>query len=67
MNFRNFEAEEKLFVRRAAVAFILVVICFTILGVNLYRLQVRDHSYYQTRSYQSAMKMVPIAPPRGLS
>jgi len=66
MNFRNFEAEEKLFARRALVAFALVVICFTILGINLYRLQVRDHSYYQTRSNQNDIKMIPIAPTRGL-
>ncbi|MEZ3500691.1 penicillin-binding protein 2 [Pantoea sp. KPR_PJ] len=66
MNFRNFEAEEKLFARRALVAFMLVVICFTILGINLYRLQVRDHSYYQTRSNQNDIKMIPVAPTRGL-
>ncbi|WP_343550823.1 penicillin-binding protein 2 [Pantoea sp.] len=66
MNFRNFEAEEKLFARRAIVAFALVVICFTILGVNLYRLQVDQHSYYQTRSNENDIKMIPIAPTRGL-
>ncbi|HBZ14940.1 penicillin-binding protein 2 [Pantoea sp. NPDC088449] len=66
MNFRNFEAEEKLFARRAIVAFALVVICFTILGVNLYRLQVDEHSYYQTRSNENDIKMIPIAPTRGL-
>ncbi|MEB5972053.1 penicillin-binding protein 2 [Pantoea dispersa] len=66
MNFRNFEAEEKLFVRRALVAFALVVICFTILGINLYRLQVDQHSYYQTRSNENDIKMIPIAPTRGL-
>jgi len=66
MNFRNFEAEEKLFVRRALVAFALVVICFTILGINLYRLQVEQHSYYQTRSNENDIKMIPIAPTRGL-
>ncbi|QGY30541.1 penicillin-binding protein 2 [Pantoea cypripedii] len=66
MNFRNFEAEEKLFIRRAIVAFTLVVICFTILGVNLYRIQVEQHSYYQTRSNENDIKMIPIAPTRGL-
>ena len=66
MNFRNFEAEEKLFVRRALVAFALVVICFIILGVNLYRIQVKQHSYYQTRSNENDIKMIPIAPTRGL-
>ena len=66
MNFRNFEAEEKLFVRRAIVAFALVVICFTILGVNLYHLHVDEHSYYATRSNENDIKMIPIAPTRGL-
>ena len=66
MNFRDFDAEEKLFVRRAIMAFVLVCICFAILGLNLYRLQVRDHSYYQTRSNQNDIKMIPIAPTRGL-
>ncbi len=61
MNFRNFEAEEKLFARRT-----LVVTCFIILGVNLYRLQGRDHGYYQTRSNKNDIRMIPIAPPRGL-
>ncbi|MGK3111702.1 penicillin-binding protein 2 [Candidatus Pantoea formicae] len=66
MNFRNFEAEEKLFARRALVAFALVVICFIILGVNLYRIQVDQHGYYQTRSNENDIKMIPIAPTRGL-
>ncbi|WP_343465051.1 penicillin-binding protein 2 [Pantoea sp.] len=66
MNLRNFEAEEKLFARRALVAFALVVICFTILGINLYRLQVDQHGYYQTRSNENDIKMIPIAPTRGL-
>ncbi len=66
MTFRNFEAEEKLFVRRALIAFALVVICSAVLVVNLYYLQVRDHSYYQTRSNQNDIKMIPIAPTRGL-
>jgi len=66
MNFRNFEAEERLFARRALVAFALVVICFTILGINLYHLQVEQHSYYQTRSNENDIKMIPIAPTRGL-
>ncbi|MFH8135433.1 penicillin-binding protein 2 [Pantoea osteomyelitidis] len=66
MNFRNFEAEEKLFIRRAAIAFALVVVCFAILAFNLWRLQVREHGYYQTRSNQNDIKMIPIAPTRGL-
>lgn len=66
MKIRNFEKEEKLFARRAIVAFSLVVICFTILVINLYRLQIDDNSYYQTRSNQNDIKMIPVAPTRGI-
>ena len=59
---RDHSAEEMLFIRRAVVAFILVVVCFSILIVNLYRLQVRQHDFYQTRSNQNDIKMLPIAP-----
>lgn len=63
---RDHSAEEMLFIRRAVVAFILVVVCFSILIVNLYRLQVKQHDFYQTRSNQNDIKMLPIAPSRGL-
>lgn len=66
MNLRNFEAEERLFVRRACVAMVLVIACFAILACNLYRLQIDEHGYYQTRSNQNDIKMIPIAPTRGL-
>ncbi|SQK72396.1 penicillin-binding protein 2 [Tatumella ptyseos] len=67
MNLRNFEIEEKLFIRRAITAFVLVAVCFGILVYNLYRLQICEHSYYQTRSNDNDIKMIPIAPTRGLS
>ena len=65
MNLRNFEIEEKLFIRRAITAFVLVAVCFGILVYNLYRLQICEHSYYQTRSNDNDIKMIPIAPTRG--
>lgn len=55
-----------LFIRRAVVAFLLVVVCFGVLIFNLYHLQVEQHDFYQTRSNQNDIKMVPIAPSRGL-
>ncbi|MBN0888496.1 penicillin-binding protein 2, partial [Pseudomonas aeruginosa] len=58
--------EEMLFIRRAAIAFLLVVVCFGVLIVNLYHLQVEQHDFYQTRSNQNDIKMLPIAPSRGL-
>lgn len=63
---RDHSAEKMLFVRRAVIAFLLVVICFAILILNLYRLQVDQHDFYQTRSNQNDIKMLPIAPSRGL-
>ena len=46
---RDHSAEEMLFIRRAAIAFLLVVVCFGVLIFNLYRLQVKQHDFYQTR------------------
>lgn len=66
MKFRNFEEEEKLFVRRALVAFGIVVAGFITLVVNLYHLQIEQNQYYQTRSNQNDIKMIPIAPTRGI-
>ena len=66
MTFRDFEAEEKLFQRRVMVAFGLVVICFGILIYNLYNLQIRQHQYYTTRSDANDIKMLPVAPTRGI-
>ncbi|CAI1596159.1 Peptidoglycan synthase FtsI precursor [Serratia quinivorans] len=63
---RDHSAEEMLFIRRAGVAMVLVVACFGVLVANLYRLQVKQHGFYQTRSNQNDIKMVPIAPSRGL-
>lgn len=66
MTFRDFVAEEKLFLRRVIVAFGLVVVCFGILIANLYNLQIRQHAYYTTRSDANDIKMLPIAPTRGM-
>ncbi|MFZ4834475.1 penicillin-binding protein 2 [Rouxiella sp. Mn2063] len=63
---RDHDAESMLFIRRAVIAFIIVVILFGVLAYNLYHLQVQDHAFYQTRSNQNDIKMLPIAPSRGL-
>lgn len=48
------------------VAFGTVVICFGILIYNLYNLQIRQHQYYTTRSDANDIKMLPVAPTRGI-
>ncbi|SUH33529.1 Penicillin-binding protein 2 [Salmonella enterica subsp. enterica] len=62
MTFKDFDAEEKLFLRRVIVAFGVVVVCFGILIFNLYNLQIRQHHYYTTRSNENDIKMLPVAP-----
>ncbi|PLR36689.1 penicillin-binding protein 2 [Chimaeribacter arupi] len=64
--FRDYSAEARLFIRRALVAFGVVLLLSGVLVANLYRLQVKQHAFYQTRSNQNDIKMLPIAPSRGL-
>ncbi|MGY3070107.1 cell division protein FtsI/penicillin-binding protein 2 [Ewingella americana] len=63
---RDHTAESVLFVRRAVIAFVVVVLLSSVLVYNLYRLQIGMHDFYQTRSNQNDIKMLPIAPSRGL-
>lgn len=63
---RDHTAEANLVARRAFVAFVFVLVLIGILFVNVYRLQVTNHQSYQTRSNENRIKLVPIAPNRGL-
>lgn len=64
--FRDHTAESVLFIRRALVAFGVIVILSGILMVNLYNLQIVRHDDYQTRSNDNRIKLVPIPPSRGI-
>ncbi|MBE0362514.1 penicillin-binding protein 2 [Pseudoalteromonas ulvae UL12] len=63
---RDHSAEANLFARRSFIAFVFVLILIAILFVNIYQLQVIAHQSYQTRSNDNRIKLVPIAPNRGL-
>ncbi|WP_462157768.1 penicillin-binding protein 2 [Pseudoalteromonas sp. GB56] len=63
---RDHSAEANLFARRAFTAFIFVLILVAILVSNLYNLQIVAHQTYQTRSNDNRIKVIPIAPNRGL-
>ncbi|MDP4983900.1 penicillin-binding protein 2 [Pseudoalteromonas tunicata] len=63
---RDHSAEANLFARRAFVAFFFVLILIAVLFANIYRLQIISHTSYQTRSNDNRIKLVPIAPNRGL-
>ncbi len=65
-SFRDYSAESALFVRRAVVAFLGILVLTGVLIANLYNLQIRRHDDYQTRSNQNRIKLVPIPPSRGV-
>ncbi len=63
---RNQSAEANLFARRAFIAFFGVVLVLLILFANVYTLQVDSFEKYQTRSNSNRIKLLPVAPNRGL-
>ena len=65
-SFRDYTAEQTLFVRRALVAFGGILLLTGILVANMYRLQIIRFDDYSTRSNENRIKLVPVAPSRGL-
>ncbi len=64
--FRDYTAESVLFVRRDLVAFLVILVLSGILITNLYHLQIVRFEDYRTRSNENRIKLVPIAPSRGI-
>ncbi|MGR5237426.1 penicillin-binding protein 2 [Vibrio alfacsensis] len=63
---RDYQAEARLFASRAIVAFLGIVVLMGLLVANMYNIQVNQFQDYQTRSNDNRIKIVPIAPNRGL-
>lgn len=63
---RDHSAEGNLFFRRTLIAYIGIVVLMLVLLGNLYYLQVESYDTYQTRSNSNRIRVVPVAPPRGL-
>ena len=63
---QDFAAESRLFNRRAIVAMLIVAALFSLIIFNQYQLQVVKYQDYQTRSEGNRIKVVPMAPNRGL-
>ncbi|HCG5236365.1 TPA: penicillin-binding protein 2 [Vibrio parahaemolyticus] len=63
---RDYQAEARLFASRAIVAFFGIVVLMGLLVTNMYNIQVNQFQDYQTRSNDNRIKVVPIAPNRGL-
>ena len=63
---RNQSAEANLFARRTFIAFAGVVLVILVLFGNVFNLQVESFEKYQTRSNSNRIKLLPVAPNRGL-
>ena len=63
---RNHSAEANLFARRTFITFAGVLVLLLVLFTNIYSLQVESFEKYQTRSNSNRIKLLPVAPNRGL-
>ena len=63
---RNHSAEANLFARRAFIALLGVIVMLLILFSNIYDLEVNSYEKYKTRSNLNRIKLLPVAPNRGL-
>ena len=63
---RNHSAEANLFARRAFFSLLGVLVMLLILFSNVYDLEVNSFEKYQTRSNSNRIKILPVAPNRGL-
>lgn len=63
---RDHKIEVNLFKNRVIVAFCGILMFTLVLVGNLYRLQVENFKSYQTRADGNRIKVLPIAPTRGL-
>jgi penicillin-binding protein 2 len=63
---RNHSAEANLFARRTFITFIGVLVLSLLLFSNIYDLGVNSYQKYQTRSNSNRIKLLPVAPNRGL-
>ncbi|QYJ96832.1 penicillin-binding protein 2 [Shewanella alkalitolerans] len=66
MAMHDHAAEASLFKRRAIFTFACVVVLLSVLLGNLYHLQVLSYKDYETRSNDNRIRVVPVAPSRGL-
>jgi len=63
---KNHTAEANLFARRTFIAFFGVLVMLLILFSNVYDLEVSSYDKYKTKSNSNRIKLLPVAPNRGL-
>ncbi|KUO70893.1 MAG: penicillin-binding protein [Desulfosporosinus sp. BRH_c37] len=59
------ERERKPYVQRIAGLSIVVILVFSILGFNLWHLQIAQGSYFAAKAHGNVMKLVKVPPTRG--
>ncbi|XZQ55194.1 MAG: peptidoglycan DD-transpeptidase MrdA [Arsenophonus sp.] len=64
--FHDYSTESIIFIRRALISFIIILILVNILLANLYYLQIIHHENYKTRSNNNRIKLLPTSPSRGI-
>jgi penicillin-binding protein 2 len=63
---KDHTAEANLFARRTVISLFFILLMLVMVISNLYYLQVERHEDYQTRSNGNRIKVLPVAPNRGL-
>ena len=66
MQIKDHIREEQAFLSRAVIAGLLVILALGLLGVRLMQLQIFEHEHFTTLSKDNRVKLVPLAPTRGL-
>ncbi|GAB6264399.1 penicillin-binding protein 2 [Photobacterium sp. CCB-ST2H9] len=66
LQIRDHQAESSLFFRRAIFSFAGILVLIGVLVGNLYHIQVSEFEDYKTRSNDNRIKVVPVAPNRGM-
>ncbi|WP_423783929.1 penicillin-binding protein 2 [Frischella perrara] len=64
--FRDHSAETNLFLRRALIAFAVIIVMVIVLLSKLAHLQIFSYGYYNTKSNNNRIEIIPIPPNRGI-
>ncbi|QEL63598.1 penicillin-binding protein 2 [Oryzomicrobium terrae] len=65
-DFASQDREQSQFRFRLGFAGVAVLLCFTLLFIRFFYLQVLQHDYYATRAEDNRISLIPIMPNRGL-
>lgn len=63
---KNLRLEFQIFRERAIISAGLVAVTFLILLIRLFDLQITNHAHFQTLSQENHVRILPVAPTRGL-